>query len=196
MKCENGEQVIEFFSKSERIKSDLELALENEKEWSQNVILREWVPLHIKNEFRGFVYKNNLTALCQYYHHVFFQDLSDKKQQYLNTIQKFFEQVKELFPKVLSSKFGNTNCSAVIDFVVDLEKDKCYIIELNPFRDYEGNGTSSCMYDWEKDRALLFGESPFEFKIEEKKIENLIQNVVKSVIWRELFIKVDKELGI
>eukprot|EP01091_Cochliopodium_minus_P010181 TRINITY_DN2651_c2_g1_i2.p1 TRINITY_DN2651_c2_g1~~TRINITY_DN2651_c2_g1_i2.p1 ORF type:complete len:365 (-),score=104.83 TRINITY_DN2651_c2_g1_i2:260-1354(-) len=196
LKCDNGDQCLEFFKRSERIKTDLELALENEKEWSQHVILREWVTIPISNEFRGFIYQNKLTALCQYYHHVYFQNLIDKKDEYLKRVQKFFEEVKTLFPKVLSEKFGNKNCSAVVDFVVDFENDKCYIIELNPFRDYEGNGTSSCMFDWEKDKSLLFGESPFEFRMEKQKVDNLIHNQVKSVIWRDLFNKVDNELGI
>ena len=168
--------------------------MSNPKEWNQHVILREWVSVPIWCEFRGFIYHNKLTALCQYYHHVFFPELIEKKALFLEKINSFLQQTQHLFPKVLREENGNLNCSVVADFAVDLEKGKTFIIELNPFRDYEGNGTSSCMFDWKTDDDLLFGRKPFEFWVEEKKKEDLIHSTVKSITWRELFSKVDKEL--
>jgi len=185
---------MQFFTHSERIKSDLELAFEDPKNWSQHVILREWVSIPLWCEFRGFIFQNKLTALCQYYHHVFFPQIIEKKAEILERINKFLQEVSPLLPKVLRKENGNVECSAVADFAVDLENNKMYIIELNPFRDYEGNGTSACMFDWKKDNDLLFGKIPFEFRVEEKKKEDLIHSTVKSVEWRELFAAVDKEL--
>lgn len=71
----------------------------------------------------------------------------------------------------------------VADFAV--LPDTTLLIELNPFRDYEGNGTSSCMFDWQADRAILFGEAPFELRIVKEKSTNL-----KSLVgndWRTIF---------
>lgn len=35
----------------------------------------------------------------------------------------------------------------VVDWAVDLNSDKVYIIEINPFGDYEGMGTSPAMFN-------------------------------------------------
>jgi len=39
------------------------------------------------------------------------------------------------------------------------------MIEINPFNDYDGCGTSGAMFDWKADHKVIF-EGPFEFRLE------------------------------
>ncbi len=51
-----------------------------------------------------------------------------------------------------------------------MEKKRVLVIEINPFNDYDGCGTSAALFDWKKDRKVL-DEGPFEFRIETGKTE-------------------------
>lgn len=87
-----------MFLSSERINSDLELALEYPDKWSQHFVVRfvdlvfddllrhrQFVSIPIEFEFRGFVVNNQLRAMCQYYHWLFFPTLVENKAK-LNEI--------------------------------------------------------------------------------------------------------------
>jgi len=55
-----------------------------------------------------------------------------------------------------------------LDFLVDINKKKVYIVEINPFGKPDGMGTGTVMFDLKNphDYTVLFGESEFEFRIE------------------------------
>jgi len=76
-----------------------------------------------------------------------------------------FEQIKNIVP--LEPK------TYVMDFAVDITNNRVYVIELNPFGEYEGMGTSTSMFDKIKDHEVLFGNGPWEFRIETKPIESM-----------------------
>jgi len=72
-----------------------------------------------------------------------------------------------------------------------------YIIELNPFGDYEGMGTSPSMFKLHQndgkmdrqgiDRNLFFGDGAYEFRIEDKPLEEEVQWNMLGSPWRHLF---------
>lgn len=126
-------------------------------------MLREWVDIPIEFEFRGFVYDNKLTALCQYYDEVCYPELLEKKTAIEDAILSFFEQVKDRVPI--------TPKEYVLDFLVDVTQSPplVKIVEINPFGRPDGMGTGTVMFDLrkEEDQAILFGEAPFQFRVEE-----------------------------
>jgi len=179
-----------MFLSSERINSDLLLALDYPAEkWTQDFVVRKFVPIPIEYEFRGFVVNNELRAMCQYYHWIFFPTLVENKERINSIIKQKFEEIKDLVP--IKSK------SYVVDWAVDMEKSEVYIIELNPFGDYEGMGTSPSMFKLHlndgkmdrqgPDRHLFFGDGAYEFRIEEKPLEEDVQWNMLGTAWRHLF---------
>jgi hypothetical protein len=112
---------------SERVYEDLTLAMEHKASWSQKLVVRAWVDIPLQYEFRGnsqcsaaqgragqgkrwtrltnpllgvsgFVYNNELTALCQYYHYCFFPSLVTNKGLVLSLVHEFFERIKNVVP--------------------------------------------------------------------------------------------------
>eukprot|EP00005_Dracoamoeba_jomungandri_P004086 CAMPEP_0174251732 /NCGR_PEP_ID=MMETSP0439-20130205/1466_1 /TAXON_ID=0 /ORGANISM="Stereomyxa ramosa, Strain Chinc5" /LENGTH=321 /DNA_ID=CAMNT_0015332129 /DNA_START=15 /DNA_END=976 /DNA_ORIENTATION=- len=157
LKVFSGKEALDLIIASERSYEDLVLALDFPESWDMKVIIREWVSIDPSMEFRGFVCDKKLTALSQYFYLAFFEHLPDLKDKVLKLIQ-------ELFDKVVNLVELDTY---VIDFAVFPEKDEVFVIEINPFKDFEGCGTDPGMFSWENDRAVLDGESAFEFRIQE-----------------------------
>jgi len=142
---------------SQRIYEDLTLALEHPRTWSQHMVVRQWVSVPIEYEFRGFVYNNKLTCLSQYYHYCYFPGMVQIKSKIEQMIQAYFEKIKDVVP-LRPQEY-------VVDFAVDVDNDKVYIIEINPFGNYEAMGTSTSMFDKKRDAAILFGDG-WEFRVE------------------------------
>lgn len=157
LKLDSAEEIFNVFLSSERVYEDLELALDYPNEWRQHFVLREYVPVPIEYEFRSFVIKSEMKCMCQYYHYLYFPHIVAQKDMLEEKILSFFNEVKDLVP--LESG------TYVMDFAVDLENDKVYIIELNPYGEYEGMGTSTCMFDPIGDKDKLFG-NVWEFRVE------------------------------
>jgi len=166
----SAKSVLEMFLESERINSDLDLALSFKHQWSQHFIVRKFVKIPIEYEFRAFIVDNELKAMCQYYHYIFFPTLVQNKDRIEKLILTKFDEIKSKVPFIEKTY--------VVDWAVDLDNNRVYTIELNPFGDYEGMGTSPCMFKLHKDivtmdrlgpdRQLFFGPTNFEFRIEEK----------------------------
>lgn len=76
-------------------------------------------------EFRGFVVDGKLTALSQYFAPCYFAELQGQENQVAEKCRLLLQQISNLIPK-----------NVVCDFAV-LE-DRVYVIELNPFNDYNG----------------------------------------------------------
>ena len=96
----SGAEVIETLLHSYRVVMDeLVLVLEHkEKVWKEQIFLRQWwdVPIHF--EFRGFIYGNELTALCQYYDGVYYEDVIHQEETIEKLIKDFFEEIKDRVP--------------------------------------------------------------------------------------------------
>jgi len=157
MKVSSSSQVVSMFINSERIHHDIGSALKYGKEqFKQNVVIRKWIPIDIDMEFRGFVHKGKLTALSQYNHIVYFQRLSDMKQEIAKKICTFYEQqIKER----LKDYEGY-----IIDFALCGENyDRILVIELNPFME----STDAALFSWQQEREKL-ENGPFEFRIRDQ----------------------------
>jgi hypothetical protein len=154
-------EVIETLLYSNRVVTDeIPLALDHLDTWKVQIVLRRWCDLPVRFEFRGFVFDNKLTALCQYYNEVVCPDVIVNKEKIQHLIQNFFEQVRDRIPI--------TPKEYVIDFLVDLENDKVLIVEINPFGKPDGLGTGCVHFDpsCSLDAAVLFGEAEFEFRLD------------------------------
>lgn len=73
----------------------------------------------------------------------------------------------------------------MLDLVVDVPQQRVHIVEINPFGKPDGMGTGTVMFDLKKpeDRAVLFGEREFEFRVE---IEPLSEGAFRKMIVGEL----------
>lgn len=148
LKVASGKEAMELLLDSERVHDDLLTALDHPQEFSQKIIVREWIHIPIDMEFRAFVHKKHLNALSQYYSYCFFPDLLKSKPEIAEKIEKSFGAIKDLIPLE----------SYIIDFAV--VKDQVIVIELNPFF----LGTDPCLFSWKTDRKI-FKKGPFEFRI-------------------------------
>lgn len=161
-KVTSAKEVLETLLHSDRVITDeLPLVLEHKDvQWKEHIVLREWVDIPIQYEFRGFVYDNRLTALCQYYDEVLYTDLVTNKDKIQSLVLNFFEKIKDDVPI--------TPKEYVLDFLVDVREERVRIVEINPFGKPDGMGTGTVMFDLKKpeDVSVLFGDSPFEFRVE------------------------------
>ena len=57
------------------------------------------------------------------------------------------------------------------------------VIELNPFNDYVGCGTDPGLFDWRRDRRVVDGDAPFEFRVREAAFDVKPHIILQ---WREL----------
>ena len=158
MKVSSAKQVISMFIHSERIHHDIGSALKYGKEkFTENVVIRKWIPIDIDMEFRGFVYNNQLNALSQYNHFIYFQRLTEMKQEIQKRILSFFEQkVKDKLKEYEGY---------IVDFAIcGQQLDTILIIELNPFMD----STDPGLFSWKNEREKL-QNGPFEYRIRDQK---------------------------
>jgi hypothetical protein len=163
LRLSDATEVLEAFLTSDRVcEDDLPLALEFPNLWSQHIVIRQWMNIPTFCEFRGFVIANKLTGLSQYFSGAFFPELVENKDRILELIIEFFERVK--------SHVALEPAEYVVDFAVELEQERVYVIELNPFGPPDGMGTGTPLFSLANaaDRAILFGDAPFEFRIEEQ----------------------------
>lgn len=126
MCCANGEEAIDLFQKSARVREDLGRALKREQ-FDLMLVCREFVDMPLHSEFRGFVFEKRLVALSQYFWFSYFPELVARHNDYLDRIVCFFE--KEIRPRV-----------SYANYVVDVAclENRIYVIELNPFGDVRG----------------------------------------------------------
>lgn len=167
--------VLESFLTSDRVcEDDLPLALSFPDRWSQHIVIREWIDIPTYCEFRGFVFNGKLTAVSQYFVGVHFPELIQHEQTILALIQQLFEEMKHLVP-VQPAEY-------VLDIAVDLEHKRAFVIELNPFGRPDGLGTGCCLFKCNdpRDAAILFGEAPFEFRIQREEAAIDLRRILRE----------------
>jgi len=162
----SGKEIVEVFSKSERIYVDLTRWLMFPQELGDMFItLREFrSDLRAHMEFRGFVYQNKLNCVSQYYDTVCFDILVKNETIYKQKILSFFETIQKLIPIE----------NYVVDFVCF--DDHIRVIELNPWASTSG----ASLFSWHKDRSILFN-GPFEFRILSKPEEDVIKTIFPEI---------------
>jgi len=140
---------------SERAVSDIKRLLDNKhliEQWNLKFIVREFVPIPVEGEFRGFVHKGQLNALSQYYADSYFPGLPARRQKLGDCVLQFFNaHIRSRVPID----------SYIIDFAV-LKDDgsDIRIVELNPF----GPATGGCLFHWNRDRSII-ENGPFEVRV-------------------------------
>lgn len=176
LKVFNGEQSLDLLSSSERVSVDLyhlliykgieddNILLINQEEELCKLVFRQWVDINDLEEFRCFFYQKKLTAISQYNFYIYDKSLKDKKEEIKAKIQ-------EEFLKVVS--FLNVE-NGVIDFAV--LNNKVWVVELNPFNDYEGAGTGGALFSWQTEMELL-KNGPLTVRVIEKPLENTSQRI-------------------
>jgi len=173
MMITSGEEALNLLCESERIYEDFELALDRPN-FNVQLIVREWIDIKIEYEFRGFVVNGVLTAVSQYSDPCYFEDLIKNKSKCEKQILDFFKNtLKDTIP---------IN-SYIIDFALvplpeNEDQFKIWVIELNPYNDYEGCGAGSCLFDWKKDREVL--TNGYEFRIRETYFPELNELMKKA----------------
>jgi hypothetical protein len=156
-----AKEVMETLLHSNRVITDeIPLVLDHLNEWKEQIVLRRWTDVPVWFEMRGFVFDGKLTSLTQYYNEVICQEVIDNKDK----IEKLVRDISE----IIIDKIPITPREYCIDFLVDLKNSKVMVVEINPFGKPDGMGTGCVLFDPEKsdDYNVLFGISPFEFRIE------------------------------
>eukprot|EP00026_Physarum_polycephalum_P007891 Phypoly_transcript_07962.p1 GENE.Phypoly_transcript_07962~~Phypoly_transcript_07962.p1 ORF type:complete len:326 (+),score=32.06 Phypoly_transcript_07962:279-1256(+) len=154
-----GSDAMQLLLDSERVYTDIKRAFDlynMSGNWNICIAVRKWITHSIQGEFRGFVWKKKLTAISQYFDMVYFVDVKTKKEKYLQLINTFFAKVVNQIPYK----------DFIIDFSVELNGE-VQMIELNPFTKF----TSACLFNWNRDIAVLKGKKEFEFRILEAPLE-------------------------
>lgn len=182
LKLSSAAEVIESFATSDRVcEDDIPLALNYPKIWNQHIVLREWVSIPTYCELRAFVMDRKITGLCQYYTSVYFPELVAEKEKMLRIAMACFQDIKDKL-KIDPPEYS-------IDFAIDLKNNRAYVIELNPFGKPDGLGTGTALFSNKSpaDLAILFGDKPFEFRIETKVPQTDARQSVKGPLrdWLE-----------
>jgi len=150
MGVSSGREATDLMRRSDRIQGDMEEAIKNSE--PMNLIIREFVNFPVKNELRGFVHKGVFTALTQYNNLAYFPEHIESKAEVEEKVKSFVK----VFIKAMESVLD----SFVMDIVID-DAGKVWVVEVNPFGEMAG----SCLFEWSRDRAILMGREPFQFRI-------------------------------
>lgn len=152
LKCNRTQQVINLLLSSERVYSDLLLALDchewlEHDEWSTSIILRDWLPsLEQEQEFRVFVADGVVTAISQYNHYCVFPSLVGITAESIQLLtHKMIDLVRTIHPLVHLDNYALD--LAVID-------GELIVIELNPLE----KSTGACLFSWDVDGDVLRGK--------------------------------------
>jgi hypothetical protein len=182
LKTYNAKELLLTFSQSDRVKSDLEFALNKPERWDQAFVVRKWYEISPSMEFRGYVCKGKLNALSQYNYVCCYPLVVKHAEAIKMAILNFFN---ETIHRLLSSKFTDY----IIDFVMVGEKEteggkgfsfsRILVIELNPFL----SSTDALLFSW-KDDLERFQNGPFEFRVQPTPIPGITSKV--SSEWRQL----------
>lgn len=126
-------------------------------------------------EFRGFVYNQQFTALCQYNHQILSKRLVDRKQEFQDKIIHFWEN--KIAPCLADHEKLK---SYIVDFAITGENlDEFWVVELNPFL----TSTSPNLFSWSSDMEVL-KNGPFEFRIREKSSRGVLGDIEAE--WRAI----------
>lgn len=140
----------------------------------------KWVDIDPDMEFRGFVYEQKFTALCQYNHQILSKRLVEKKEEIHHKLFYFW---KEKIAPCLSDH--EKLSSYIVDFAITGEDlDQFWVVELNPFL----TSTSPNLFSWTSDMETL-KNGPFEFRIREKSSRGVLGDIDGD--WRAIMDQIE-----
>jgi hypothetical protein len=153
-----GAEALALCSLSNRVISDMKRALDHldRVPWHMHFIVREFVPIPLEHELRGFVHQQQLVAVSQYATDLFVPALVRHRAAVAARVQAFFTD--NLRPRLVG----------LDDYVVDLvllgaDLATVKVLELNPYTSQTGGG----LFDWTVDADVLHGRGAFELRLVE-----------------------------
>ena len=152
--------------------------------WNMSLVARAWDPrLKPQSEFRGICWDGKLTCLCQYFHPLFFPELSAHKTQIEQDVMATFHTEK------IMNAINRLGGHCMIDFAW-LGPGEVIIVELNPF-DGVCLGTfpaSTGLFLWDKpeDQQIMKGETSFEFRLRETELAPHQLKAQCNPAWRDI----------
>eukprot|EP00466_Bigelowiella_natans_P005677 jgi/Bigna1/138778/aug1.46_g13486 len=179
LRVPNGVEAVRLLIESKRIREDLKDFIEGKTDVF-NVVVREFATFDPQMEFRAFVNNGKLTALTQYNDLCYFPFVVRANKQIIDRLRDEYE-------KTLKKKIPLSSCVLDLVFCPGVENDKkqdketstsenflrdiidsmdVMVIEVNPLAEFAGSG----MFQWEKakDKNILLGVSPFEFRYQSR----------------------------
>jgi len=179
---DSGREAVELLTSSERVREDLEYALEAPEydELGLHIVLRRWDgPIPIANEFRGIVWEGQLHAVGQYYHSLTFPELLPQRAEIEADIRTTYG---ELRPALGGAGF--THC--IVDFAW-MGPGHVKVIEINPF-DGLALGcfpVSTGLFRWDDDRDQdIIKNGPFELRLRTAALEQQELKFKLNTSWR------------
>jgi len=163
MAVTSGREAIQLCLQSSRVRDDCLRFLERGEDYAMNIIIREWVDIPIRYEFRAFITHKRINCISQYFNNCYFKDVVTNKDLILTGILSLWEEVKEK----LSFNHG------IVDFALSEDLMQAYIIECNPLDILTGPALFDYTADWE----IITGTAPFEFRIVSELNERLMKEL-------------------
>jgi hypothetical protein len=184
MACTCGADAVDLLVRSDRIQDDLAAFAAGAIPDPFHVVVREFVLFDPDTELRAFVHNGRLTACTQYNEMCFFPTFaaclaSGGVEQAVSDAL-----VRDVLP-VLPLR------SAVVDLLLVRNRPfsreehgparfagvSVRVVELNPLAEFASTG----LFSWERDRATLLGDAPFEFRAFHAVPENPYESLGPSV---------------
>jgi hypothetical protein len=177
-----GAEAVRLLIEADRTYDDLKLYAEGKMNTANfNVVVREFRSFLPEMEFRGFVYNGAFTSLTQYNEFCYFPRLVSMREAIAAKIQAEFKTMMQMIPLqsyvvdfVLAPQFETLDRNAMSN----VDTLKLFVVELNPLAEFAGTG----LFSWEKDKAVLLGASPFEFRCHMGHIALLSMNKLNMAV--------------
>ncbi|WBW71206.1 translation initiation factor eIF2 assembly protein [Schizosaccharomyces osmophilus] len=163
MKCTSAEDVLLILKSSDFVTHDLDYAFDDcieednqeadstsqrfPSDFSHELILKEWFPIHPSTEFRCFVKGKNLIAVCQ------------RDDNYYDFLE---HEMKEILPVLrdLTSKLSEfPDPNFVFDTYV--QQNRAWLIDINPFF----ARTDGLLFSWEELYAMDYEKNSPEIRL-------------------------------
>jgi len=151
MQVTTGKEAVRFCLQSSRVRDDCQRELERDDDYAMKIIVREWVDVPIRYEFRSFITHKRINCITQYFNSCYFTEIVENKDLISTAIQSLWESVQH---KV---EFSN----GIVDFALSEDLKTVYIIECNPLDILTGPALFNYFSDWE----TITGNAQFEFRI-------------------------------
>jgi len=153
----NGAEALALLLSSERVYTDLHDWLRHGE--PEQIVLREWdEDMRVDREFRVYVHQSKICAISQYDHYTYYPELAQHKA----TIEKL---IREEWAKIHLEVGIHSYCMDFVYIPAAEKSARVRMIEISPFLPCTG---PAC-FSWTKDRDVLEGRSPFEFRLVEEK---------------------------
>jgi hypothetical protein len=155
LKVDTGADVMSLLLTSERVYADM-------IDWirygePEQICLRDWTDeMSMDYEFRVFICSGVITAISQYDHYAYYPHLEKQKHVIHDGIETLW---KKIHPLIGVSSY-------IMDVAYLNPSGKFLVIEFSPFFPCTG----PALFHWGRDKDVLEGRAPFEFRIKSERL--------------------------